>query len=178
MNEFLMYILNSTLSLSLLYLLFRIVMRKETFFKLNRIVLLLIVLCSMGIPMLNSPLKIHNPAKVKIIPTPVSAEFSEQDFTGIERTEKTKQTINTLLTSRELVSSVPQIFLYGYFSGCLIAFLMLIYQLVHIGILFKKARFIKREDFRLLIVDKEMSDISRSRKNYPLVQSCYLLAYQ
>ena len=52
MNDFLVYLLNSSICLSILYLLFRTLMRKETYFKLNRIVLLSIVLCSLIIPKL------------------------------------------------------------------------------------------------------------------------------
>jgi len=46
MNSFLLFLIKSTLSLSLLYLTFSVLMRKETFFKLNRMVLLVMVLSS------------------------------------------------------------------------------------------------------------------------------------
>ena len=160
MNEFLLYLLNSTLSLSLLYLLFRIILRKETVFKLNRVILLLIVLCSIGIPILNSPFEIHNPVKMLAIPAIGSDEISQQDFTGIEKIDNPKQSNISHYSNWEFIPSIPQLLLYTYLSGCLIALLILIYGLIRIRILFKKAQILTRENYLLLIIDQEISAFS------------------
>ena len=67
MNDFLSYLLNSTICLSTLYLVFRSLMRKETYFKLNRIVLLSLVLSSLIIPKLILPTFINKPMEVQMV---------------------------------------------------------------------------------------------------------------
>ena len=47
------YLIKSTLLLSLLYIPYLLVLRKETFFRFNRLMLLLIIAVSLVIPLMN-----------------------------------------------------------------------------------------------------------------------------
>ena len=47
------YLIKSTLLLSLLYIPYQLVLRKETFFRFNRLMLLLIIAVSLVIPLMD-----------------------------------------------------------------------------------------------------------------------------
>ena len=72
MNSILLYILKSTICISALYLIFRLIMRKESSFTVNRAILLTIVAASLIIPLLQLPQVIQTTVDLKLIP-----EFSE-----------------------------------------------------------------------------------------------------
>jgi len=160
MNNFLLYILDSSLSLGLLYLLFRIALRNETLFKINRYTLLVIVLSSLIIPVLYSPLKTNNPISIPMSPSRDSGTLIHIDYSGLKETENKKQNYIQQLITWDQLSKISQILFYGYLLGCLIAFLILIFGFIRIGSLFTKAQFIKRDKFRLLLVEQEISAFS------------------
>ena len=55
MNAFLLYIIKSALCMSLFYGLYLLLLRREAFFRFNRIVLLAVMLSSMAIPLIHVP---------------------------------------------------------------------------------------------------------------------------
>ena len=55
MNEFLIYILKSTACLTILFLVFRLLMSREAFFSMNRLILLMILVISSIIPVIILP---------------------------------------------------------------------------------------------------------------------------
>jgi len=164
MNDFLIYILKSTISISLLYLGFRMLMRKETFFKLNRALLLSAVVCSAIIPLLYLPQiiqpaiqnqwmpRLQNPEITQIAQSPL--EGSTQTFTF--PTEQTKTIIREEFPWMKLLQTV-------YLAGILITLLILIHGIVSILILFRKAQFRQMDGFRLLIIDHEIPPFSFGR---------------
>ena len=172
MNDFLLYLLNSTLCLTFFYLLFRTLLRKETFFTLSRIVLLTIVFCSMIIPLVILPKYIKSSRVVQTLPVHTGFQNSDYEFSTIEKTGTVGNNDTREKISLPFVRPIPQILLFGYLTGCVISFLILTYGLIRIGILSRKARMIQTERFRLLIVKKEISAFSLghlvfiSRKDY------------
>ena len=164
MNDFLIYILKSTISISLLYLVFRILMRKETFFKLNRALLLSVVVCSAIIPLLYLPQIMQPAIQNEWMPrlqnpeiTPIaqsSLERSTQTFTV--PTEQIKTVIREEFPWIKLLQTV-------YLAGILITLLILIYGIVSILTLFRKAQFMQMDGFRLLIIDDEIPPFSFGR---------------
>jgi hypothetical protein len=64
MNSFLLYILESSVCISVLYLLFRIIMRKESSFGVNRTILLMVIVVSMVIPFLQLPQQMQTPVNI------------------------------------------------------------------------------------------------------------------
>ena len=72
MRTLLIYIFESTASLGILYLVFRLLMRGETNFAVNRSVLLALVVASVIIPLVQLPQMLQLPVRVELIP-----EFSQ-----------------------------------------------------------------------------------------------------
>ncbi len=64
MNAFLLYVLQSTLCLSLFYGLYLLLLQRDTFFRFNRCVLLTIVVTSMLIPLIRMP--VTEPALIQL----------------------------------------------------------------------------------------------------------------
>lgn len=86
MNNFLLYLLKSTLCISLLYMLFRTIMRKESFFAMNRILLLAIVVASAIIPLLYLPKTYQPPVQVELLPVFVPAKTDPEVLAVLETT--------------------------------------------------------------------------------------------
>jgi beta-lactamase regulating signal transducer with metallopeptidase domain len=157
MNNFLPYLLKSTICLTLLYLVFRIVMRKEHFFSLTRMLLLTIVLLSATIPLIQLTLLIQSPIQVNLpsVFTPVEAVNEAIPPANSRLTESVSTEIpsNPTVVISQVGPSIPQLLLYGYLAGCLIAMLILLRGLVSVLLLTRKARSIPMEGFRLLVVE-------------------------
>ena len=167
MSEFLNYLLKSTLCLSLLYLLFRAVMRKERFFSLNRMLLLAIVVAASVIPVLYSPAFYQSPVQVDLLPV-----FAPAETGPVALADRTTETIvkNPAIARPEMdkVSRSPAITLsqliqYLYLVGLAFSFLFLLRGLITILMLFRKAKSIKMDGCRLLVVDREIPAFSFGR---------------
>jgi len=164
MNSFLLYILKSTFCISLFYLGFRILLRKETFFRLNRILLLSAVIFSAIIPAIQLPQSIKPTARnewmsafPKTVISQVAQPTSEETVpAATPPTEQTKPVLKEEFTWLKLVQET-------YLAGILISFLILIYGIISILILFRKARFMQMDGFRLLIIDHEVPPFSFGR---------------
>lgn len=163
MNNFLLYILKSTISISLLYLVFRILMRKETFFKLNRALLLSAVVCSAIIPLLYLPQIIQPTIQNQLIPT-----FQNMEIIQPVQSVQEKPTQNFIESpaphnTHKEEFPWPKLLRNVYLAGILITLLILIHGIVSILILFRKAQFMQMDGFRLLIIDHEIPPFSFGR---------------
>jgi len=164
MNSFLLYILKSTFCISLFYLGFRMLLHKETFFRLNRILLLSAVIFSAIIPAIQLPQFIQPAAQNEWISpiqemetTLASQPISEETVPAATApTEQTKPVLKEEFTWLKLVQNT-------YLAGILISFLILIYGIISILILFRKARFMQMDGFRLLIIDRDVPPFSFGR---------------
>ena len=163
MNSLLLFLMKSTLSLSLLYLGFSVLMRKETFFNLNRMVLLFMVICSMLIPFLHSPQLFHPIVHVEIDPIFQNVTVSEDPVQVINEPIAALSPDTVKETVKPVTLSVPTILIFIYFSGVLISFLLLAYSIGSVLLLFRKARKIKLNGIRLLIVSDDISAFSFGR---------------
>ena len=164
MNSFLLYILKSTFCISLFYLGFRMLLRKETFFRLNRILLLSAVIFSVIIPALQLPQFIQPATQNEWMPA-----FQETAITQVAQTVS-EETVQTVTAPMEQTNSVLKeefswlkLIENTYLAGILISFLILIYGIISILVLFRKARFMQMDGFRLLIVDHEVPPFSFGR---------------
>ena len=169
MHNFLLYLFKSTLCISLLYLLFLTIMRKESFFAVNRILLLTIVVASAIIPLLYLPKNYQPPVQVGLLPVFAPMETSPVALPVLETTEvgqvqvpvpetsiPTKQSRNMIFTAQQLIQ-------YVYFAGFFITLLFLVYGLMTILLLFLKSKSVKMEGYRLLIIDREIAAFSFGR---------------
>jgi TonB family protein len=163
MSSLFLFLVKSTLSLSLLYLAYRLLLREETFFKLSRLVLLFLIVISVIIPFLNSP-QLFAPAETirlnpifqshpvleETIPTAVSAE-------AVQPSKAASETIQT----NEV--SFKTIFLSIYLSGVFISFLILFYSFISVLLLFRKARKVSLDGIRLMIIADDIPAFSFGR---------------
>jgi len=167
MHNFLLYLLKSTLCISLLYLLFRTIMRKESFFALNRILLLTIVVASAIIPLLYLPKSYQPPVQVGLLPVFAPIETSPVALPVLESTEvgqvQVPETSISAKQSSNMIFTLQQLIQYGYFAGFFITLLFFIYSLITILLLFLKSKSVKMEGYRLVIIDREIAAFSFGR---------------
>lgn len=167
MSNFLLYLTKSTVCLTLLYLVFLIVMRKERFYGITRMLLLTIVLLSAAIPFIQLPLPMQSPVRVEL-PTvfaPVEAVREAISPTSSSLTERASTEMPSTPTTivNQAMPSIPQLLFYAYLGGCLIAMLVLLRNLASVLLLTRKARSIPMDGFRLLVVDREIPAFSLGR---------------
>jgi len=167
MSNLLPYLLQSTLCLSLFWLMFRIMMRKERFFGLTRMLLLTIVLLSAAIPFIHLPMPIQSPLRVGMLPAFEPAE-TVGEVISPANSSLTEVSSSDILSAPTAVGSevrltIPQMLFYGYMTGCLIALLILLHGLVSVLLLTRKARYIPMEGFRLLVTEREIPAFSFGR---------------
>lgn len=118
MNAYLNYLLEASIGLCMFLLVYHLLLRKETNFRLNRIFLLIAILASVTFPLV----------KLTSIASPVpSLNFS------IPETEQLTPTPNELIsTAVEPTVDIWQIIAYFYVAGLLIYFVLLIVRLTKI----------------------------------------------
>lgn len=151
--------------MSLLYLLFRSIMRKEAFFALNRILLLAIVISSATIPLIYLPKVIQAPVQHELMsvlaPTfpevvPISGVGNVIEKSIIEKSLPEKVNSYTAISTQQLLQFI-------YLFGLCISFLILFNGLVSILVLFRKAKVLKMNGFWLLVIDRDISAFSFGR---------------
>ncbi|MBV5312847.1 MAG: TonB family protein [Prolixibacteraceae bacterium] len=166
MNTYLIYILESTICISLLYLLFRLLMRKETSFAVNRATLLTIVAASVIVPLVQLPQLMQTPVHVELIP-----EFSENkiQIQNLPATENATSSvvqqpvIESTPATNELTIPLETLLRYFYLAGVLVALLLFIQNVIQIFMLSRKAKVQQMDGYRLLIVDREVPSFAFGR---------------
>jgi len=166
MNTYLIYILESTICISVFYLLFRVLMRKETSFAVSRATLLTIVVASVVVPLVQLPQLMQTPVHVELIP-----EFSENkiQIQNLPATEnaasfEVQQHIGeSAPATNELTIPLETLLRYFYLAGVLVALLLFIRNVIQIFMLSRKAKVKQMEGYRLLIVDREVPSFAFGR---------------
>jgi len=163
MNSLLLFLIKSTLILSLLYMVFSVLMRKETFFQLNRMVLLVLVLSSLIIPFLSIPKQVQPVIQVNLEPIFQASSVVEE----LVSTTETPAIIQSAMPASETVQpvSIPvrTIVIFVYLSGVLVSILMFVYSIGLVLLLFRKARKTKLNGIRILILDHDIPAFSFGR---------------
>jgi hypothetical protein len=140
-----------------------VLMRKETFFQLNRMVLLVLVLSSLLIPILSIPQLIHERIPVKLESIFHASPIVEE----LVSTTETPAIIQSAMPVSETVQpvSIPirTILIIVYLSGVLVSFLMFVYSIGLVLLLFRKARKTKLNGIRILILDQDIPAFSFGR---------------
>ncbi|MDP2890612.1 MAG: M56 family metallopeptidase [Bacteroidota bacterium] len=166
MNTFLIYILESTICISLFYLLFRLLMRKETSFAVNRATLLTIVAASVIVPLVQLPQLMQTPVHVELIPEFSESKIQIQNLPGSENaiSDVVQQPVSeTAPATNELTIPLETLLRYFYLAGVLVALLLFIRNIVLIFLLSRKATVQQMDCYRLLIVDREVPSFAFGR---------------
>lgn len=158
MGAIIVYILKSSLCLALFYLFFKWLMSKEAFFRLNRFLLLVIMLLSMTIPVIEITV---SPAREQVanadIVTPNSEEMQlssiYMDFKDINGPEATKN---------DNISNIIFIFSLIYLAGIIFMLGRFIFMYIHLFKLFasNSMRKVEEEGFTIYIHDRDIIPMS------------------
>jgi len=163
MNSLLLFLVKSTLSLSLLYLAFSVLIRKETFFKLNRMVLLVMVFSSMLIPFLYVPKPVQPRIPVNLEPIFQISPMIEEPVSTTEIPITIQSAVPASETMQPVTIPVQTIVIFVYLSGVLTSFLMFVYSIGSVLLLFRKAQKTELNGIRVLIVDQDIPAFSFGR---------------
>ena len=160
MNSLLLFLVKSTLILSLLYLAFSVLMRKETFFQLNRMVLLVLVFSSLLIPILSIPQPIHARIPVKLEPIFQVNPMVEEPVSTTEIMAIIQSAVPAPETKQPVLIPIRTIVIFVYLTGVLVSFLMFVYSIGSVLLLFRKARKTELNGIRVRIVDQDIPAFS------------------
>jgi TonB family protein len=143
------FLLESGLSLGLFYMLYWLLLRRQTFFGLNRAVLLMATLLSLALPFLHIPLPSHTPESPIIYY--VVDQFSLEGvvfFSGQEPSPGNSQL------------RLSEILLFTYLAGLLFFFFRFLAELLHIVSLAGKNTKIPLEGMVVVLVKKKLAPFS------------------
>lgn len=166
MKTFLIYILESTVCIGVFYLLFRLLIRKETSFAVNRATLLTIVVASVIVPLVQLPQLLQTPVHVELIPEFSESKIQIQNLPGTKNTAsyEVQPTISEPSpTTNELMIPLETLLRYFYLAGLLVALLLFIRNIIQIFLLSRKATVQQMDGFRLLIVVREVPSFAFGR---------------
>jgi len=163
MNSLLLFLLKSTLILSLLYLAFSALMRKETFFQLNRMVLIVLVLSSLLIPFLYVPKLVQPTIQVNLEPIFQVSPTIEEPVSTTEVPAILQSTLPAPDTVQPVSIPIQTIVIFVYLLGVLLSFLMFVYSISSVLLLFRKARKTDLNGIRIRIVDHDIPAFSFGR---------------
>jgi len=164
MSIILLYLLKSTICMSVLYLVFRTLMRKQTFFQLNRLILLSIVGISIIIPLVHLPQTIQPSISFRLAPVADKIEVYDLNFlaeTAKTGTEVAGQPAES--PSPHFALAWPKLLQIIYLSGLLVALLASLTGFLNILLLFRKVTVINKDGFRLLITNDDIPAFSLGR---------------
>lgn len=160
MNSYLLFLLKSTLILSLLYLCFRLFIRKEPFFNQSRIVMVCIVLASIIIPFINLPHPIHSIVPVEIDPIFQSNTMSEAPVLTNDSSEAIHSSMPVSDSRQSLVITAEMILLYIFLAGFFISLFRLVYSIISVLLLFRKSRRADLHGTPLMITNEDIPAFS------------------
>lgn len=166
MDSFFLYLLKSTFSIGAFYLLFRILMHRETSFTVNRAVILTIVAVSFIVPIVQLPISLRTPINVELTPDFSENKIQIQNLAEVNGTEAftvQPSAIESDQSSIGLTISLQTALIITYFIGILISLLILIRNLVLVLMIFRKSIFKQMNGYRLFISDTEIPSFAFGR---------------
>ena len=171
MNEILLYILKSTVCMSILYGVFHILLRKEKFFKLNRRLLIAILIFSAVIPLTYMPeiytpdisIEIEEPVSIVTIPNTTNIETAAHVETQLAKyTQNIEPIVRTHIIKEDKTYSISSITIVGtlYLFGLMLSLILSIVGISRTISLIRKPKKVKKDGYSLLLLDKEIPAFS------------------
>jgi len=157
MTALLIYLIKSTICISLFYLVFRWTLKKENLFSINRIVLIAILVLSVAIPLIKAPVLYHQAIKVEAFPNVNLFEMPKLDDVAMQITTTAE---SNSPTSTEKKISFEQVSATIYLAGLLIILLGMITGLVKLFLLLFQTKIYRRKNYRLALVNHSISPMS------------------
>jgi len=144
MNELVLYLLQSGISLTLLYMVYWIFLRKDTFFVVNRTFLVASVMFSLLFPLLR-------------ITWLFPAEVTSTYYVVLDAVTINASKIETSFTKN---LTAMQVILVVYLTGIAIFTIRFIFQLLQLGFLVAKNGISRHEGLRIVFIDSNYSPFS------------------
>ena len=166
MDNFLIYILESTICISAFYLAFRLLMRKETSFAVSRATLLTIVAASMIVPLVKLPQQLQTPVHVELIPEFSGNKIQIQNLpvtADVPSVEVQPSVLESTPAASELTIPLKTVLQNFYLVGVLVVLLIFIRNVFQIVLLSRKATVQQMDGYRLLIIDHEVPSFAFGR---------------
>lgn len=150
MNSFLNYILESGVSLGMLSLVYFLFLRKETFYRANRLYLLFAVLFSSILPLLH--LKIYGTGNV------ILANPTEDDAVNMLE----MITVNASGFSHSLIDliSTSQLLLFAYFLGSGLTTILILFRIGQIVRVISKGKVVQKAGIKFVYIEGNSSPYS------------------
>ncbi len=162
MELLLVYLLKSTICISVLYLVFRWTLKKESLFALNRFLLLAILVISVATPLIKRPVLFNQTIEVnEVFPEKTQTILPYYDDMAMKTTTIHTIEYTPIPTGRTL--TVEQVATIIYAVGVLWLFIALLITIAKIGLLLLKTKVYRREDYNLALVDGIFSPMSIGR---------------
>ena len=147
MNSLVNFLLESGISLSLLSIIYLIFLRKETFFRTNRIFLLFSVVFSLVLPLLHIPVFAPQSNMIEEIKVTPYQNLLE---TVIVSSQGFSETVETAVISSTLI-------VWAYLAGLVFFLSLFLYRMVQLGFIIKKSEVVKTNYYKLVVVQSPMS---------------------
>lgn len=164
MNSWLLFLLKSTLVLSLLYLFFRLLMRDETFFRISRSVLLFIVFASVVIPFIYLPQSNQPFVSIRLDPIFQGTTIIEKPVQIDVANPATYSSMTNLNASQPIVISTKTIVIFIYLTGVFISLLLFVYSIFSVLRLFRKSRKTTLNGIQVMIHNADIPAFSFRRR--------------
>jgi len=145
MNSLVNYLLESGISLSLFALSFLLFLRKETFFRTNRMFLLLSVSFSLLLPLVAIPVYTAVPT---VLPEVTVTPYRNLLETVIINSHKISGTVESFLLSSRLLVTI-------WLTGVVIMTMIFIFRIVQIVVIIRKSNTEEREGYRLVLTGRD-----------------------
>ncbi len=143
MNSLFIYLIQSGIRLSVLYIIYWLFMRKDTFFNVNRFYLILSVLFSFILPLFEIPLPFQNS----------NSEYVYLLEAIIITPEKLTESFNRHLDLYQVLGII-------YITGVAIFFLRFVFQLIQIGLLIHRYGISRKDGFNFVITNPHFTPFS------------------
>lgn len=143
MNEFLIYLMKSSVCLAVLYLIYWFFLKKDTFFMANRIYLISSIILSFVLPLFKIPVVYEDPELTYVVVMEAITITAQKLESGI---------INNL--------SVYQKLFIVYLTGVAIFFFRFAFQILQLIFLIKKFGVTKMNELKIVKLDRKYSPFS------------------
>jgi TonB family protein len=150
MSSVINFLYESGISLSIFSLIYVIFLRKETFFRANRIFLLISVLFSLILPLLHIPVfapQSNLLGEIKVTP------YQNLIETVVVSSQGFSETVETAVSSSALI-------LYGYLLGILVFLILFLVRSIQLWRLIRRSEVIDAKTYHLVVVDEPISPFS------------------
>lgn len=154
MNHFAEYLIKSALALTVLYLFYWVLLRKDTHFRLNRLVLVFSLVGSLIAPLINIYLLANQEIQSKI---PVFYASLGEVVVGVTSTEPVKAT-----------HSIDwwKVLLIIYLAGVFVVTARLVYQAIYLHVISRMSETRRKGNFTLVLMSKDITPFTYFNKIY------------